>query len=376
MDFLDATAEAALRARLRRWLADHAPSGPAPLHGPERAAFWGDWHRALHAGGWMGLSWPVEVGGQGLPAVAEAILNDEIGRAGAPPAPHVGFLGRALLHYGTPEQRRRYLPALLSGAEVWCQGFSEPGAGSDLASLRTRARRMGAHWVVDGQKVWTSDAAWADWCLLLVRTDPDVAPHRGISALIVDMRSPGVEVRPIEQINGDTEFCELFLDGVEVPADRIVGEPGQGWELAMTTVGYERGPADVGFSSRYVRLLGELEAHAADADLSVHQRLTLARARVHVEVLRAHVLRSLSARADGEVPGPEGSVDKLLGTRAEQVLHHAAADLHAGGVVTGAAPDVRSGYLYSRAASIAGGTSQIQRNIVAERILGLPRGPR
>ncbi len=373
MDFADAPGEAGFRASLRAWLAEHAPTGPAPMHGPERAAFWGDWHRSLHAGGWMGLSWPVDVGGSGLPAVYEALLNDEIGRAGAPPAPHVGFLGRALLHFGTDEQRRRYLPPLLSGAEVWCQGFSEPGAGSDLASLRTSATLDGDHWVVRGQKVWTSDAAWADWCLMLVRTDPDVPKHRGISALIVDMGSPGVDVRPITQINGDTEFCEVFLDDVAVPVDHMVGRPGQGWELAMATVGYERGPADVGFSSRYVRLLAELDAFAADAPLTAHQRLALARARVHVEVLRAHVLRSLSARGDGSPPGPEGSIDKLLGTRTEQALHHAAADLHGTAVVTGEAAVVRSEYLYSRAASIAGGTSQIQRTIVAERVLGLPR---
>ena len=187
------------------------------------------------------------------------------------------------------------------------------------------------------------------------------------------MAAPGVEVRPITQINGDTEFCEVFLDGVEVPADRLVGAAGQGWELAMTTVSYERGPADVGFSSRYVRLLGELRAAADGADLRPDQRLALARAEVAVEVLRAHVLRSLSARADGSQPGPEGSIDKLLGTRVEQLLHHVAADLAGADLVTGAAPATLADYLYSRAASIAGGTSQIQRTIVAERVLGLPR---
>jgi alkylation response protein AidB-like acyl-CoA dehydrogenase len=377
MDFRDDDAEARFRSALRAWLAANIPTTPAPSGGPGRAAFWSDWHKALHRGGWMGLSWPVAVGGRGLPAVYEAILNDEVGAAGAPPVPHVGFLGRALLHHGTDEQQRRFLPGLLSGDEVWCQGFSEPGAGSDLAALSTRAVLVGDRWVVNGQKVWTSDAAWADHCLLLARTEPDAPRHQGISALVVDMHQPGVEVRPIVQINGDTEFNEVFLTDAEAPADAVVGARGQGWAIAMTTVGYERGPADVGFSSRYARLITELE-HDAAADaaggLDPSLRTDLARAHVGVAVLRAHVVRSLSARTDHGAPGAEGSVDKLLATRVEQRLHHLASDLAGADALTGAQPDVLADYLYSRAQSIAGGTSQIQRSIVAERILGLPRG--
>ncbi len=379
MDFRDSGDEAAFRSDLRAWLATNAPTGPAPLGGPERARFWSDWHRTLHRGGWMGLSWPVAVGGRGLPATYEAILNDEIGAAGAPPAPHVGFLGRALLHHGSDEQQRRYLPGLLSGDQVWCQGFSEPGAGSDLAALSTRAELVDDRWVVNGQKVWTSDAAWADLCLLLARTEPDGSRHGGISALVLDMHQPGVEVRPIVQINGDTEFNEVFLTDAVAPPDAVVGERGQGWSIAMTTVGYERGPADVGFSSRYARLMAELERDAvAAADrgaaLDPSLRVDLARAHVAVAVLRAHVLRSLSARVGGGAPGAEGSIDKLLATRVEQLLHHVAADLHGSDALTGARPDVVAEYLYSRAQSIAGGTSQIQRTIVAERLLRLPRG--
>lgn len=374
MDFRDDPAAAEFRAEFRAWLADHTPSGAAPVGGPERAQFWNSWHRALYAGGWMGLSWPVEFGGRGLAPTYEAIFNDEIGRAGAPPAPHVGFLGRALLHFGSEEQKRRYLPGLLSGDEIWCQGFSEPGAGSDLAALATRATPTGDRWVVDGQKVWTSDAAWADRCLLLARTDPEAPTHKGISVLIVDMAAPGIEVRPIVQSNGDTEFNEVFFSGVEVPIADVVGEPGQGWTIAMTTVGYERGPADVGFSSRYVRTLGELvEVARRRPDLGAGGRLALARAHVAVQVLRAHVLRSLSARADGSAPGPEGSIDKLLATRTEQLLHHVAMDVHGTPALDGSAPGVLAEYLYSRATSIAGGTSQIQRDIVAQRLLGLPR---
>ena len=388
MDFRDSPAEAAFRAEFRAWLARHAPKEPVPLHGPPRARFLGRWHRALYEGGWMGLSWPVEYGGKGLPAVYEAIFNEEIGAAGAPPAPHVGFLGRALLHYGTEEQRAAYLPGLLSGEQVWCQGFSEPGAGSDLAALSTRAELCEfdgdpqGGYLINGQKVWTSDAAWADLCLLLVRTDPAAPRHRGISAVIVDMHAPGVEVRPIVQVNGDTEFNEVFFTDVKVPVSALVGRPGQGWEIAMTTVAYERGPTDVGFSSRYARVLTELEGRAraaaeAGRPLDASLRLELARAHVQVAVLRAHVLRSLSARAGGKAPGPEGSVDKLLATRTEQMLHHVAMDVAAelgdAAPLVGAEPAVLSDYLYSRGASIAGGTRQIQLGIVAERLLGLPR---
>jgi alkylation response protein AidB-like acyl-CoA dehydrogenase len=377
VNFEDTPREAAFRATLRKWLAEHAPQGPRPLGGGERARFWSAWHRSLFHGGWMGLSWPVEYGGRGLSPIYEAILADEVGAVGAPPVPHAGFLGRALLHYGADEQRRRYLPGLLSGEETWCQGFSEPGAGSDLAALATRAELAGsgsdAGYVVSGQKVWTSDAAWADRCLLLVRTDPSAERHHGISALVVDMRAPGVTVRPIRQINGDEEFNEVFFDQVHVPAGRLVGRPGQGWQIAMTTVSYERGPADVGFSSRYGHAIRRLEAMAAERPGTQATRRALARAYVYTEVLRLHVLRSLSHRSAGDSPGPESSVDKLLSTRTEQLLHQVAMDVHGAAPLLGGRGEVLFDYLYSRAASIAGGTSQIQRSIVAERLLGLPR---
>jgi alkylation response protein AidB-like acyl-CoA dehydrogenase len=226
MDFRDDVDEARFRADFRSWLMLNLPKGSAPLGGPERAHFWREWHRALHKGGWMGLSWPTEYGGRGLPPMYEAIFNEEIGAAGGPPAPHIGFLGRALLHFGTEEQRRRFLPCLLSGEEMWCQGFSEPGAGSDLAALNTKALREADHFTVNGQKVWTSDAAWADWCLLLARTDVNAPKHRGISAFILDLHQPGVEVRPIVQSNGDCEFNEVFFTDAVVPGDRMVGDHG------------------------------------------------------------------------------------------------------------------------------------------------------
>ena len=355
--------QAAFRTELKEWLQQHAPTGPLPTGGAERAAHWKQWHRELHAGGWMGLSWPLDVGGRGLPASYEAILNDEVGAAGAPPVPHVGHLGRGLLTFGTTEQCKTHLTGLLSGEETWCQGFSEPGAGSDLAAISTRAELVEGRYLVTGQKIWTSDAAWADWCLLLVRTDPELPRHQGISALIVAMDSPGITVRPIIASNGDDEFNEVFFDGVSVPTGNLVGERGQGWALAMSTVSYERGPADIGFSSRYSRLLQELSS-AGETTQGF----------IDTEVLRMHVLRSLSGRAEGGDPGPAASVDKLLATRTEQRLHHLAMRLHGVAAVTGAAPGVLADYLYSRGSSIYGGTSQIQRTIVAERLLGLPRG--
>ena len=194
--------------------------------------------------------------GPGPPPGPRGIFNEELGRAGAPPAPHVGFLGRAILLFGTDAQRSRWLPSLLSGEEAWCQGFSEPGAGSDLGALATRGTLEDGRWTITGQKVWTSDAQHADWCLLLVRTEPDQPKHRGISCIVVDVHQPGVTVRPLRQITGDSEFNEVFLDEATAPADHLVGERGQGWALAMATLGYERGPADIGFTSRYERALG------------------------------------------------------------------------------------------------------------------------
>ena len=376
LDYRDSVEEAAFRTSLRTWLATHGRRAPAGATDVERATLLGEWHRDLYRGGWMGLSWPVESGGRGLAPIYEAILNEEVGAAGVLPLPHVAYLGRAIMLFGDERQRSVLLQRLLSGEDVWCQGFSEPDAGSDLASLRTRAtRRPTGGWVIDGQKVWTSDAPWADLCLVLARTDPEAARHAGISAFVVPMSAPGVDVRPITMSNGDREFSEVFFDQVVVDDEAIIGRPGDGWSLAMSTVSFERGPADIGFSSRYTALRTELEADARVSGRSTdpETRRVVARAFVITEVLRLHVLRSLSRRIDGTAPGPEGSIDKLLATRTEQELHHIAMGLRGVGPLVGNDPVALREYLYSRAQSIAGGTSQIQRTIVAERVLGLPR---
>ena len=360
MDFRDSPEEAAFRDRLRAWLAERA--GTFPTSGDEYWAHQGDWHRALHAAGFFGLSWPRQLGGQELPPVYDVILDEELARAGAPPRPSLGYLVQGVGRHGSEDLRRRFLPAMIDGTERWCQGFSEPGAGSDLASLTTAATREGDHYVVHGRKIWTSYSDVADWCLLLARTDPDAPRHRGLSAFVVSMHQPGIEQRPLRMMNGvTTEFGQVIFDGATVPAEHMVGAPGEGWALAMTVVGHEREPAELGYSARYGKLVRDLVSRAGETAPA-----ELAWAAVQTEMLRLHVRRRLSERLDGVAHGPQGSLDKLLMTWVEQSVGHAA--LAVGGTRD---PELLNAYLYSRAQSVMGGTSQIQKNIIASRILGL-----
>ncbi|MET7475567.1 acyl-CoA dehydrogenase family protein [Streptomyces sp. NPDC005648] len=360
MDFRDAPEEAAFRERLRGWLTERA--GAFPTAGDEYWARQGEWHRALHAAGFFGLSWPKKYGGHELPPVYDVILDEELARAGAPARPSLGYLVQGLGRHGSEELRQRFLPGMIDGTERWCQGFSEPGAGSDLASLTTTATREGDHYVVGGHKIWTSYSDVADWCLLLARTDPEAPRHKGISAFIISMDQPGVEQRPLKMMSGVTkEFGQVLFDGATVPADRMIGAPGEGWALAMTVVGHEREPSTLGFSARYGKLVRELAARVQGPPPS-----ELVWAVVETEMLRLHVRRRLSEQLDGVSHGPEGSLDKLLMTWTEQTVGHAA--LAVGGAGD---PDLLHAYLYSRAQSVMGGTSQIQKNIIASRILGL-----
>ena len=362
-DFRDGPAEAAFRDRLRAWLALRA--GTFPASGDEYWARQGEWHQALYRAGFFGLSWPRVYGGHELPPVYDVILDEELALAGAPPRPSLGYLVQGLGRHGREELRQRFLPGMIDGTERWCQGFSEPGAGSDLASLTTTATPVpgdGGTFVVHGHKIWTSYSDVADWCLLLARTDPDVPRHRGLSAFVISMRQPGVEQRPLRMTNGvTTEFGQVHFDGARVPADQMVGAPGEGWALAMTVVGHEREPAELGYSARYGKLVRDLAARVSGAAPA-----ELAWAAVQTEMLRLHVRRRLSERLDGLAHGPEGSLDKLLMTWVEQAAGHAA--LAVGGTRD---PELLSAYLYSRAQSVMGGTSQIQKNIIAARILGL-----
>lgn len=360
MDFRDSPEEAAFRERLREWLSGVA--GQFPTSGDEYWAKQGEWHRALHEAGFFGLSWPREHGGHELPPVYDVILDEELALAGAPPRPSLGYLIQGLGRHASKELQQRFLPGMIDGTQRWCQGFSEPDAGSDLAALRTTATRDGDFYVLQGHKIWTSYSDVADWCLLLARTDSEVPRHKGISAFVVSMKQPGVQQRPLRMMSGiTTEFGQVHFDGARVPADQMVGSPGDGWALAMTVVGHEREPSTLGYAARYGKLVRQMAARTSGplpADL--------AWAAVQTEMLRLHVRRRLSEQLDGVSHGPEGSLDKLLMTWVEQSVGHAA--LTVGGTRD---PELLSAYLYSRAQSVMGGTSQIQKNIIASRILGL-----
>lgn len=374
MDLRDSPGEASFRARLRVWLAENVPAEPEPAALTERWPYLLAFQRRLYRDGWAALSYPREFGGQGLGPAEEAILSEELGRAGAPSLIPLGHLGRPLLSFGNDEQRQRYLRPLLASEEIWCQGFSEPEAGSDLAGLRTRAVSDGVDWVIDGHKIWTSYGAFSDLCLVLARTDPDAARHRGISAFIVPLDAPGVTVRPIVLANGQEEFAEVLLESVRVPAANLLGAPGDGWRVAMEVVNYERGAVETGYLPKFERYLAEL-ARAVRNGGAVPDRATLlalGEVAASVEVLRMHCLRSLSDRAAGIPPGPESSVDKLLMTAVEQGLMRVGQSLLSNTAVPGRA-EWFGRYLYGRAGSIYGGSAQIQRNILAQRKLGLPR---
>jgi alkylation response protein AidB-like acyl-CoA dehydrogenase len=378
MDFTDTAEEAEFRARLRTWLSEHAGEAVIPDDPGARADAANAWHHTLYEAGYIGLSFPTEYGGHGLSPIYEAILNDELGRAGAPPIEGVGHLSNALRLFGSARQRSELLPGLLSGAVRWCQGFSEPEAGSDLASLKTRADSVEVdgqpRFRVNGRKIWTSFAAVADWCFLLCRTEPEAAKHAGISVLLVPMSTPGIEVAPIVNAARNREFAEVTFTDVEVPAENLLGDRGQGWSIANQLLAYERGPSDINWISRLAVQLRALEDDVRCGRLpdTPSTRARLGEAYTELRALQVKVQRSLTERLNGALPGAEGSVDKLLMARADQTFGHTMMDLR------GSDPLLTEGlewdvYVWSRAAGIYGGTAQIQRNIVAQRVLGLPR---
>jgi alkylation response protein AidB-like acyl-CoA dehydrogenase len=384
-------AELRIRDEVRAFLAENLPAAdeiPAELD--TRVAFLREWQRKLFEARLVNVTWPEDVGGRGATLMEQIVVNQELARAGAPPLiGEVGLevVGPTIVAQGTPEQRIAYLKRILSAEDIWCQGFSEPNAGSDLASLRTRADDHGGHFVVHGQKTWTSWAQYASWCAVLARTDQDAPAHRGISYLIVDMRAPGIDVRPLVQMTGEAEFSEVYFDGVVVPRENVLGELNSGWKLAMHTLTNERGPVVL---SHQVKLRVALDAlasdavrHARDGAAAIenpHVRASLVRAHVAVEVLRYHAYRSTGAAIARGAAGVETSVDKLQMTAADKLVGDAALDvLGTLAVSQAAAPEDADAhrwqhlYLRTRASSIYGGTSQIQKSIIAERILGLPR---
>jgi alkylation response protein AidB-like acyl-CoA dehydrogenase len=376
VDYADTAAEASFRARVQDWLRENAPKDWGVVEDEyEEAGGSEAWHRALYNGGLIGLSWPVEVGGQGLPRAFESILAQEVGRAGAPPLPQpLMFVGHALMRFGTVAQVERFLPPLMRGEEVWCQGFSEPSGGSDLAALRTVAVPQGDIYVVNGQKMWTSQAHRADWCFLLARTQPEAPKHKGISCFLVSMRSPGIEVRPIMLANGVPHTNEVFWDSVMVPAQQRLGEDGDGWKIAVETLVSERGIGSLRYESSYGRRLGQfqeliLSRSGADRDRAI--AAIVGKAFVAGEAHRLAILEQLSIDAAGRPSNGESSVGFLLRAASSQVLGHAIMDFLGVDGLTGPEKPWFKEYLRSRIESVAGGTSQIQRNIVAKRVLGM-----
>jgi alkylation response protein AidB-like acyl-CoA dehydrogenase len=395
VDFSFSDAELAFAAEARAWLEASLPAEWRRDHCWTRVEdpLWIEiarrWQRTLYDGGWAAISWPPEYGGRGATVVERWLFDQALDQVGAPRPPSASYadlIGPALLRHGTDAQRRRFLAPMVSGEELWCQGFSEPGAGSDLASLRTRAERRGDEYVVNGQKVWTSHADIADWCFLLCRTEPDAPKHKGLSLLLVDMRTPGITVRPLRQITDDAEFCEVFFEDVRVPADRLMGTAGAGWQIAMGIVAHERGPMWTFTFQRKIRrslsqLVETVRTHPATrhalADPGVRQRL--AQAHIEVEILRLAGYRSLTKLLRTGHPGEESSLEKVLGSETDQrlqtltmALFGSYASLRDGPHALGGGTVPRA-YLYALSETIMGGTSEIQRNVIAQRILGLPR---
>jgi alkylation response protein AidB-like acyl-CoA dehydrogenase len=374
---------------VRAWLSENLTGEFAALRGlggpgREHEAFEQRlaWDRHLAAAGWTGLGWPVEYGGRAATMAQQVIFHQEYAKANAPArVSHVGeeLLAPTLLAFGTDEQKRRFLHGVKTVSELWCQGYSEPGAGSDLAAVSTAATRDGDEWVLNGQKVWTSLAHVADWCFVLCRTEPGSKRHHGLSYLLVPMDQPGVEVRPINQLTGTSEFNEVFFDGARTSADLVVGEVGQGWSVAMGTLAFERGVAtlgqQVGFARELSGIIDLAKRNGVAEDPIIRERLT--RAWMGLEVMRAHAARTLSTVDTGVAAG-EASVAKLTWAHWHRDLGELAMEV--AGASSLVAPEDLDEYqrlfLFSRADTIYGGSDEIQRNIIAERLLGLPREAR
>jgi alkylation response protein AidB-like acyl-CoA dehydrogenase len=373
--------EQRLRDEVRAFLDEQCPDPESLPHDLDaRIAALREWQRQLYEAGYVGRAWPAAFGGGGRPTAEQIVVDRELAAAGAPELVAVvglDVLGPALLAFGSDEQKRRHVGPILSADEIWSQGFSEPEAGSDLASLRTSAVETDAGWVLNGQKTWISWGQFSRWCGVLARTDPDVPRHKGISLFILDMESPGIDLRPMVQITGHAEFCEMFLDDVVVPKENMLGERGQGWKIAMHVVAHERGTAAVArqvtLRTWFDRLVTDTASTLVDdAPLLDDARVqaALAQALVEIEALRHHASRTMSPFLNGDPVGPESSTVKLLLAKAEQTLGETALELLGD---AGSAGFWQERYLYSRAASVYGGTRQIQRSIIADRILALPQ---
>ncbi|HXZ14328.1 MAG TPA: acyl-CoA dehydrogenase [Candidatus Sulfotelmatobacter sp.] len=393
MDLNLTSDEIQFRDELRAWLAANVPKEWDEVREEsleERFDFLKSWQRKLYEAGWAGISWPKEYGGRGASLMEQVIFWQAMAQAGAPPMANVlglGIIGPTIIAFGTEAQKKRFLKKILSAEEIWCQGFSEPNAGSDLASLQTGARLDGSHYIVNGQKVWTSYGWAADWCELVVRTDPNVPKHKGLTVLMVDMKTPGVDVRPLRQMTGETEFNEVFFRDVRVPVENVVGKVNDGWDVAIGTLMHERGTFGAGLQiiykrnmDRLIELARTLRRNGSPAARDPLVRQKLAQCYAEIEIMRLNQLRAFSRINATGVPGPEGSIMKIFWSELNQRFQQIAQELLGPfGQLTGAdsyAIDNGAwsyGYLRSRGNTIEAGTSEIQRNIIGHFVLGLPR---
>jgi alkylation response protein AidB-like acyl-CoA dehydrogenase len=396
LDFTLTPDQEVFRQRVRSWLQTNIPDdwtkyGLSEVPRPEAYAFLRKWQATLFDAGFIGITWPKEYGGQGLTFVEEMILHQEMALQKSPPMLNVlgvGMAGPTIIAYGTEEQKQRYPAKILSCEEIWCQGYSEPNAGSDLASLQTRAVKDGDHWVINGQKVWTSLAHIADWMMLLARTDPDAPKHKGITYFLLDMKTPGVTVKPLKQMTGDAEFNEVFFDNVRVHESRVLGGVNNGWAVGLTTLMYERLALGFGLQVRLritvdqlVDMARRMEKDGRSLTKDPVMRQKLAQLWIDTESLKYTGARAVTKLLKGELPGPEASTGKMMWVETHQRLQELAMEIQGpySQLARGALAAIDGGlwqysFLRSRANSIEGGTTEIQKNIIGERVLGLPKG--
>src|SRR5229473_305764 len=393
MDLNLTTEELSFRDELRAWLVSNVPKDwnewrEKPIE--ESFPYLRAWQQKLHDGRWAAVSWPREYGGRSATLMQQALFWEEMARVEAPPMANslgLGLIGPTIIACGTEAQKKRYIPKILSAEEIWCQGFSEPNAGSDLAGLQMDARLDGGRYVVNGQKVWTSFGWAADWCELVVRTDPNAPKHKGLTVLLVDMKAPGVEVRPLRQMTGETEFNEVFFRDARVPAENVVGKVNQGWDVAIGTLMHERGSFGAGLQIIYKRNMDRLielsrtmhrDGRPAARDPVTRQKL--AQCYGEIEVMRWNQMRAFSRISATGVPGPEGSIQKIFWSELNQRFQQIAQELlgpygqlegHSSHSVDGGM--WAYGYLRTRGNTIEAGTSEIQRNIIGHFVLGLPK---
>ena len=396
MDFTLTPEQQAFRERTRSWLKANIPPewkalGSTEVPRPEAFDFLRKWQKKMHEGGLIGATWPKEYGGQGLTFVEEMILHEEMALQKAPPMLNilgVGMAGPTIIAYGTEEQKKRYPEKILNCEEIWCQGYSEPNAGSDLAGLQTRAVKDGEHYIINGQKVWTSLAHMADWMMLLARTDPEAPKHKGITYFLLDMRLPGVTVKPLKQITGDAEFNEVFFDNVRVHERQILGGLNNGWGVGLTTLMYERLALGFGLQMRLrialeslIDMARRVEKTGRSVTKDPVMRQKIAQLWIDTEALKYTGSRAITKLLKGELPGPEASTGKMGWVETHQKLQELAMEIEGAysQLMKGSERAIdggvwQHGFLRSRANSIEGGTTEVQKNIIGERVLGLPKG--